>query len=71
MSTKKERLEIRCSARLKAALERVAEAQDMTLSEVIRAALEDYVAPHQAFRVPLVGTISREGIEWNSPEVER
>lgn len=69
MSAKTEKMEFRCLPKLRAALERVAEAQEMTLSEVIRAACEEYVAPHQAFKVPIVGTISEKGIEWKSEKV--
>lgn len=69
MANKTEKLEVRCSPKLKAKLERVAEAQEMTLSEVIRAALEEYVLPHQLFTVPIVGTLEGEKIRWSSPEV--
>lgn len=71
MSAKTKLLQFRSSPKLKEALERVAEAQDMTLSEVCRAACEDYVYPHKVFTVPVLGTIGDEKISWNSPEVAR
>lgn len=71
MSNKTEKLEVRCSPKLRQALERVAEAQEMKLSEVVRAALEHYVAPSQAFTVPVLGTIQGGVVIWNSQEVKQ
>lgn len=68
MSAKTEKLEFRCSQKLRDALIRVAEAQEMTLSDVIRAACEDYTAPYAAVRVPIVGIISQKGIEFGLEE---
>lgn len=69
MAAKTEKMEFRCSPKLRAALEQVAEAQEMTLSEVIRAACEDYTFPYRSIRVPLIGTISGQGIELNQEQV--
>lgn len=69
MPAKTEKLEFRCSPKLRDALERVAEAQEITLSDVIRAACEEYVLPHKLFRVPLIGTIGEKRIQLNQKEV--
>lgn len=65
-----ERIEVRVKPSLKRRLEQVAECQEMTLSEVIRAACEDYTAPNpQAVVLPVLGHISDQGIVWKSSEV--
>jgi hypothetical protein len=69
MSAKTKMLQFRCSTKLKTMLDIVAAAQDMTLSEVIRAACEDYTQPHKSFTVPVLGTIGEKEVSWNSPEV--
>lgn len=69
MSNKTELLQFRCSPKLKTLLERVAASQEMSLSEVCRAACEDYVYPHKSFEVPVLGTIGEKEIRWNSQEV--
>lgn len=69
MSNKTEYIPFRCSPRLKARLEQVAKSQEITLSEVIRLACEDYTSPKVGITVPIVGTISDKGIEWKSSEV--
>lgn len=66
-----ERIEVRVKPSLKSKLEQVAKEQELTLSEVIRLACEDYVCPHPlAVTLPIVGEISDKGIEWNSSEVK-
>lgn len=66
-----ERIEVRVKPRLKRRLEQVAEHQELTLSEVIRAALEDYTAPNPSPVVlPVMGEISGKGIVWKSSEVK-
>lgn len=58
-------------------VQKVARANELTLAEVVRLALEDYCAPCIGLRpmpsviVPIVGTISDKGIKWNSSEVTR
>lgn len=58
-------------------VQQVARANELTLAEVVRLALEDYCAPGvwvsstPSVTVPIVGTISQEGIKWNSSEVTR
>lgn len=69
MGSKTEFMQFRCSPKLRAFLERVATAQEMTVSEVIRAACEDYTGYRQSFTVPVLGTIEDGKIIWNSPEV--
>lgn len=71
MNNKTETIVVRLAPRLKQRLETVAAAQEMTLSEVIRAALEDYCAPmpQRSVLVPVVGEINGQGIEWKSQEV--
>lgn len=66
---KTETIVVRLAPSLKKHLELIAECQEMTLSHVIRAACEDYVMPNTKNYIPIVGTISEKGIEWNSSEV--
>lgn len=66
-----ERIEVRVKPSLKRRLEQVAEAQGLKLSEVIRAACEDYTAPNpSAVVLPVLGQISDKGIEWKSSGVK-
>lgn len=61
---------LRVESRLKRKLEQVAKAQEMTLADVYRAALEDYVAPDVGFTVPIVGTLSGEGMRFTYEQVK-
>lgn len=61
---------LRIEPRLKERLKLVAKAQEMSLAEVCRAAFEDYVAPDVGFSVPIVGTLSGEGIRLAREEVK-
>lgn len=72
MSAKNSILRFRCSLKLKALLEQVATEQELTISEVIRAACEDYCSPPtlSPFVLPVVGEISEKGIAWKSSEVK-
>lgn len=72
MNNKTETIVVRLAPRLKERLEAVAAAQQMTLSQVIRAALEDYTAPmpQGSILVPIVGRISGQGIEFESGKEE-
>lgn len=66
MSTKTKSISFRCSEKLRERLQRVAQEQEMTISEVITAACEDYTTPHPLVSIPVLGVISQKGIEWNS-----
>ena len=66
-----EAIVVRVDPRLKRRMEQVAAAQAMTLSDVARAAFEDYTAPNpQAVVLPIMGQISDKGIVWKSSGVK-
>jgi len=68
---KTEAIVVRVVPSLKRRLEQVAQCQEITLSEVIRAACEDYTAPNpKAVVLPIMGQISDKGIVWKSSGVE-
>ena len=68
---KTEAIVVRVVPSLKRRLEQVAQCQEITLSEVIRAACEHYTAPDpQAVVLPVLGQISDKGIVWKSSEVK-
>lgn len=66
MSQKTEYIPFRCSPRLRAKLEIVAQTQEMKLSEVIRLACEHYASDVCLPAVPVIGELSAKGTDWNS-----
>lgn len=58
-------------------VQQVAQENDLKIAEVVRLALEDYctpgvwTSPTPSVILPIVGTISDKGIEWNSSEVKK
>lgn len=59
---------IRVEEALYSVVQQVAEAQDISQSEVMRLALIEYCTPKR--RIPVLGTISDKGIEWFSNGVQ-
>lgn len=66
MSQKTEYVPFRCSPRLRAKLEVVAQAQEITISEVIRLACEYYASDLCLPAVPVIGELRAKGTDWNS-----
>lgn len=66
MSQKTEYIPFRCSPRLRAKLEVIAQAQEITVSEVIRLACEHYAANVNLPAVNVIGELSAKGTDWNS-----
>lgn len=66
MSQKTETILFRCSPRLRAKLEIVAQTQEMKVSEVIRLACEHYVSGVCLPAAPVIGELSAKGTDWNS-----
>jgi hypothetical protein len=66
MSQKTEYIPFRCSPRLRARLEVVAQTQEITVSEVIRLACEHYASDVCLPAVPVIGELSAKGTDWNS-----
>ena len=66
MSQKTEYIPFRCSKRLRAKMEVVAQEQEISLSEVIRLACENYCSPVLLPAVSVVGELSAKGTDWNS-----
>lgn len=65
----------RCSGKLYDRLAQVAEVQDLTISEVVRLACEDYVSqsPQKHNLIPFVGTItggSEDAAIWEAIKAE-
>jgi len=57
---------VRVRPELREQLEEVAEAGEMSLADVIRAACDEYITEHPGYtnvRVPIVGIINKSGIE--------
>jgi hypothetical protein len=74
MSNKTKVVHVRCSPRLFEQLQAVAQAQGLTVSDIARAACEDYTAPDQRPRtLPLMGVIGggREDLAvWEAIKAE-
>lgn len=74
MSSKTKIVHVRCSPRLFEQLQAVALAQGLTVSDIARAACEDYTSPGQRPRtLPLMGTIGggREDLAvWDAIKAE-
>ena len=66
MSQKTEYIPFRSSPKLRAKLEIVAQAQEISVSEVIRLACEHYVSGVELPVAPVLGELSAKGTDWNS-----
>jgi len=66
MSQKTQYIPFRCSPRLGAKLQAVAQAQEITVSEVIRLACEHYCSDIFLPVVPVIGELSAKDTDWNS-----
>lgn len=66
MSQKTKYIPFRCSPRLHAKLEIVAQAQEISVSEVIRLACEHYCSNVTLPAMPIMGELSGKGTDWSS-----
>jgi len=53
----------RVSEKLFNLVHNVAAAQELDVADVIRLALEDYCAPRETVQVPVIGTLTKDGVK--------